>query len=295
MKHNNVGSESSVGMFYSILAYLLWAFFPVYWKLVDAFPPMFLLAFRIFCSFIIMILITVFTKNYRNLYISKRYVLAVFVASLFLSCNWYLFIYAITTNRVLDSSLAYYISPIISMLLGIIVFREKKNLLEYSAIIIAIVAIAYKTISLGSLPILSLGIAISMSIFNTMKKLTRYNEIKSTMLETMVITIPAIIYILKHDTTNFDVSSTDWIILSLSGIVTTVPLLLFAKASKMIKLSTISFFQFIIPITSTLLAIFLYKENVGKDTVITFTLIFISVGLYITSLIVKAKSSKTKS
>ncbi len=293
MKHNT-NNESSIGMLYATTAYLFWALFPIYWKLVDAFDPMFLLAARMFCSFIIIIIISFVTKNFRDLYISKRYILILFIAAIFLSCNWYLYIYAITTNRVLDASLAYYISPIVSMVFGIVIFREKKNKLEYSAIIIAIVAIAYKTISLNTLPILSLSIAITMSIFNVMKKITRYNGIKSTMLETSIMVIPAIIYIYHSNPRNFDVTIYDWLLLSLSGIVTTLPLLLFSKASKMINLSTMGFFQFIVPITATLLAIFLYKETVTKDTMITFIMIFISVGLYITSLVKKLQIAKLK-
>ncbi len=291
---NNENRGSSIAILSSIISYLIWSLFPIYWKLVDAFPPMLLLAFRMFFSFIVIIFITIFTKNYKNLYISKRYILTIIVAAVFLSSNWYLYIYAITTNRVLDASLAYYISPIVSMLFGIIIFREKKTMLEYSAIIFAIIAIMYKTISLGRLPSISLGIAITMSIFNIMKKITRYNEVKSTMLETSIMVIPAIIYICKFDIKSLDVATLDWVILSLSGIITTVPLLLFSKATKILDLSTIGFLQFIVPITATILAIFLYKEAVSRDTIITFLLIFISVGLYIVSLIKKLKIKELK-
>jgi len=281
--------DSISGMLYAFLAYTLWSLFPIYWKSVEAFPPMFLLASRILSSFVVMVIILFATKNHKNIHVSKVNILIVFTAGIALSINWYLYIYAITNNRVIDASLAYYISPIISMSLSIIIFREKKTLLEYSAIIVAIIGIGYKTVNMGMFPVLSVGIGLSFSIYGIMKKIMPYNEIKSTTFETTVLIIPAIIYIFYSKPLNFDVKSMDWFILSLSGLITTIPLLIFSKSAKMLRLSTISFFQFMIPIIVSLLAIFLYKEPVTKETVITFSFILLSVVLYIVSIVMKMK------
>ncbi len=288
--------ETNAGVFYTFLSYFLWGFFPIYWKSLEAFDPYFLFAFRMVFSSITATIVLIITRNYKNMQMkNKRSLFFIFLASIFISVNWFLFIYAVVNNKILDTALAYYICPMISMLFGIIIYKEKKTILEYIAIIIAGAGIVYKTVFMGSLPLLSLGMAFSFAIYGLLKKQTHYNAVVSIFIEMTIAAVPSLIYMIYFiNTSTFTQTPIDWFLLSFAGPMSITPLLIFSKATKMVPLATIGFFQFIVPIMSTITGVFLYKEALDRNGIITFTLIIISVIIYIISIFRNAKKLEIK-
>lgn len=289
MKNNSIK-----GGFYAALAYFIWGLFAIYWKSVSVFPPIFLLSFRIVMAFAVIVPILFFTRNSKKLFMGKRNIFYMLLAGLLLGSNWYLYIYAVTTFRVLDASLAYYMTPLITIALGIIILGERKTLFEYTAIIFAAVGVVYRTYTLGSIPFLSIAIGGTFALYGFIKKQTPYNSIQSTMLETAFLVIPSLIYVSLNISHTSEAKAISWFLLSLSGIVTTVPLIFFGKATKLMKISSLGFFQFITPVMTSALGVFLYKEPFQKDTAITFSFIIIGVLLYIISMIMKIRVSNIK-
>ena len=196
------------------------------------------------------------------------------------------------SGHVLEAGLAYYIAPILSILTGIIFFKEKKTLLEYSAIILMFIGMIYQTITLGKPPIMAFFIGLTFSIYGIFKKMTVYSGWESLFLETAAILIPSII-LSKMYFPSSPQSVSSWVTLMFAGIATGIPLYLYAKAAKGLDVSTLGFLQFLLPLIATLLAIFVYKEEINVNRAVTLIIIIIAAVLYTIS-IFKNSANKDK-
>ncbi|MBW5382318.1 EamA family transporter, partial [Brachyspira pilosicoli] len=209
----------------------------------------------------------------------------------FLGLNWYLYIYTVNSGNVLEAGLAYYIAPILSILIGIIFFREKKTVLEYLAIVLMFIGMIYQTITLGKPPIMAFFIGLTFSVYGILKKMTIYSGWESLFLETLSILIPSIIISKLYFPATPQPTNT-WITLMFAGIATGIPLYLYAKAAKSLEVSTLGFLQFFVPLLATLLAIFVYKEELNFNRAITLAIIILAAILYAVSIFRKSKANK---
>ena len=269
-------------------AYIIWGLLPLYWKSVQNFDSAFVLGLRVITTFIFTLIIIIYKKA--NLYKGIKPLIAIIIAGIFLGLNWYLYIYTVNSGHVLEAGLAYYIAPILSILIGIIVFREKKTPLEYAAIILMFIGMIYQTITLGRPPIMAFFIGLTFSIYGLFKKLTIYSSWESLFLETTAILIPSIILSAIYFPKTPQPIHT-WVSLMFAGVATGIPLYLYAKAAKGLQVSTLGFLQFLLPFFATLLAIFVYKEEVNLNRAITLAIIILAAIIYAIS-IFKNSSNK---
>ena len=184
---------NALGIIYTMGAYILWGILPIYWKLIDEVPALEILAHRVIWSFIFVLIIVVILKrkilkNFFQVQMSqKKTWLGLFLASLFISINWFTYIYAVNTNHIVEASLGYYINPLIAVLLGVFVLREKVNKMQAISFILAGIGVLYMTISVGKIPWISLILALSFGFYGLSKKLIKVDSILGLLLETLFI------------------------------------------------------------------------------------------------------------
>lgn len=268
-------------------AYILWGLLPIYWKTVQNFNSAFVLGMRVITTFIFTLIIIIYKKS--KLYRGKKALIQTIIAGILVGVNWYLYIYTVNSGNVLEAGLAYYICPILSIFIGIVIFREKKKPLEYLAIILMFIGMIYQTISLGKPPIMAFCIALTFSIYGILKKFSVYSGWESLFLETFAIIIPSIIIAKIYFPQNPQPIS-KWIALMFAGIATGVPLYLYAKAAKGLQISMLGFLQFLVPFMATILAIFVYKEEININRAITLGIIILASVIYIISIFTRSKN-----
>ena len=268
-------------------AYILWGLLPIYWKTVQNFNSAFVLGMRVITTFIFTLIIIIYKKS--KLYRGKKALIQTIIAGILVGVNWYLYIYTVNSGNILEAGLAYYICPILSIFIGIVIFREKKKPLEYLAIILMFIGMIYQTISLGKPPIMAFCIALTFSIYGILKKFSVYSGWESLFLETFAIIIPSIIIAKIYFPQNPQPIS-KWIALMFAGIATGVPLYLYAKAAKGLQISMLGFLQFLVPFMATILAIFVYKEEINVNRAITLGIIILASVIYIISIFTRSKN-----
>ena len=268
-------------------AYILWGLLPIYWKTVQNFNSAFVLGMRVITTFIFTLIIIIYKKS--KLYRGKKALIQTIIAGILVGVNWYLYIYTVNSGNVLEAGLAYYICPILSIFIGIVIFREKKKTLEYLAIVLMFIGMIYQTISLGKPPIMAFCIALTFSIYGILKKFSVYSGWESLFLETFAIIIPSIIIAKIYFPQNPQPIS-KWIALMFAGIATGVPLYLYAKAAKGLQISMLGFLQFLVPFMATILAIFVYKEEININRAITLGIIILASVIYIISIFTRSKN-----
>src|SRR4051795_4738707 len=282
--------ENATGIIYTAGAYLLWGILPIYWKFIDEVPALEILAHRVIWSFIFVLIIVVLLKrkilkNFFQVQMSqKKTWLGLFLASLFISINWFTYIYAVNTNHIVEASLGYYINPLIAVLLGVFVLREKVNVLQAISFVIAGIGVIYMTVSVGKLPWISLVLALSFGFYGLSKKLIKVDSILGLLLETLFVLPFALLflaYLGVNDQHSFSTGSikNDLFLLG-SGIATALPLLWFGIGAQKIPLYMVGFLQYISPTISLILGVLMYGESFTKDHVVTFACIWIAIALF---------------
>ncbi|WP_041962999.1 EamA family transporter RarD [Sulfurospirillum cavolei] len=280
-------SEEIRGYLYAVLAFGFWGLIPIYFKLLSHVGAGEVLAHRIIGSVVLLYAMILFSKQMgqfklliRDLSKLKYLVLSALLVSL----NWLVFIWAVSHNMIAESSLGYYINPLVNFALGIIVFKDRPSFWQKIAIALAIAAIVYQLVTLGTLPIVSLVLAFSFAFYGLIRKKINLPAMTGLYVETLILFPIALLYfsyLVLTDQNAFvlPLDRTSWILL-LAGVVTVVPLLWFNAATTRISLIHIGFFQYIGPSISFLLAIFVYDEVLLPEKLTTFVLIWIALAIF---------------
>ncbi|MBS4021449.1 MAG: EamA family transporter RarD [Dethiobacter sp.] len=296
--------HDSMGILYGICAYTAWGILPLYWKLLDIIPALEILAHRILWSFIFissMLLITGGWPRMITALTNKKNLLFIFLSGFLISLNWFTYIFAVNSNHVIEASMGYYISPLVVVLLGVTIFKEKLTSWQCIAITLAAIGVLIITVQYGKIPWISLALAFSFALYGLTKKLIMVDSITTLALETLIVMPIALIYIISKEARGIGALGTvpllTIIILMGSGIVTASPLVWFARGIQSIRLSMMGFLQYIAPSISLFLGIFVFKEHFSLSHFISFS--FIWAGLIIFTLsnfgvLVEFKSKKTK-
>lgn len=296
-------NNERLGQVYAIFAFLFWgAIAPIYFKQVASVEPIEVLIHRIFWSFIILIPLLFITKQievFKLLIKDMKKLKYLAISTFFISLNWLVFIWAVANNKIIETALGYFINPLVSIFLGYIFFQERMSKYQNIAIFIAFFAVIYQVITLGTIPIVSLSLALSFAFYGMIRKKINVGSIVGLFTETLILMPFALIgiyYLISTNKISF-LHSTLYIdlMLSLGGLITVIPLLLFNGAATRMKLSTLGFFQYIGPSCSFLLAIFIYKEELNFDKLITFCLIWIALVIFsLDSINTQQKNKKMK-
>jgi chloramphenicol-sensitive protein RarD len=280
--------SSKSGIIYAALAYVMWGVLPLFWNLLEKVDAGHLLAHRIVWSFVTMILIILalgkfrsFIQQIKDLFLNKRAFWGLFAASLTVSVNWLVFIWAVNSGHVLQSSLGYYINPLISILLAMVFLKEKSTRLQIVSFILAAFGVIYLTVSYGVFPWVSLLLAISFAVYGLLKKVVTIPPMFGLTIETMFVTPLAVLYLLFAPAAeSTSISTGTAVILFLSGAATAAPLLLFAHGARRLTLTQIGLLQYIAPTLMLLLGVTLFGEAFTHAHLIAFSCIWGALMLY---------------
>jgi len=279
--------EKNKGMLYAIGAYLMWGLFPLYWKQLEAMDALQIIGHRIGWSFILLILFVLGTsqwKNFRSLAFNSKTIRIYLIAAVLISINWFTYVWAVNHNYVVESSLGYYINPLFSVLLGVIIFRERLRFVQWIPIALAAIGVIYLTVVYGSLPWIALTLAFSFGLYGMVKKMAPLNSLYGLTLETGILFLPALAYLIFCETAGQGAflhsgPLKDWMMVG-AGLVTTVPLLLFSAAAPRVPLTTIGILQYINPTMQFLLGVLIYKEPFTHNDLVGFGLVWVGLILF---------------
>jgi len=281
-------SEKS-GYLLATSAYLIWGVLTAYWKQLSYLSALEILAVRVVFSFVTLVIVVHIQKNplYLEYIKDKEIRRKLFVTGILIALNWIIFVYAVNSDNVVQASFGYYINPLISIALGVVVLREHLKKIQYVAIAFAFICILYMTIQLGSLPWISLSVAFSFGFYGLFKKKYGLDSLNSLIIETLLM-LPFIlmitIWMTRESGTNI-MSSTpvQWLFIVFAGVITIVPLILFAEGTYRIPLSSVGFLQFITPTMLLIIGVFAYSEPFTKTHGISLAFIWLGVilNLYI--------------
>ena len=279
--------ETRLGLLYATGAFLLWGIVPVYWKMLQQVPALEILAHRIVWGLaLVAVWMTIRGRwpDLRAVFRRPRTVVALLASTVFIALNWGLFIYAVNTDRVLATSLGYYINPLVNVLLGLIVLHERLNRNQWVAIGLATMAVVLLTFQAGELPWISLVLPISFGLYSLLRKTVRADAVVGLTFETAALFPFAAALLLRQELRGVGALGNQGLRMDLllvaAGAVTAVPLILFTLGLRRIPLSTAGLLQYIAPTCTFLLAILLYDEPFSTAQAFGFGLIWIALVVY---------------
>jgi chloramphenicol-sensitive protein RarD len=286
-------SESVFGLVYATSAFVIWGLSPVYWKALGAVPALEIIMHRVVWSFFFLVILIVLqrrTREFVEVLRNGRMLLTLFATAIFISGNWFLYIWAVNSNYLLQASLGYYINPLVNVVLGMVFLRERLRKPQILAVLLAASGVLYLTISYEEFPWIALTLALSFGFYGLVRKIAPVGSLVGLTIETMLLSFPAIIYLfyLHSQGTGsiFHVSLKLDLLLIGCAPLTAVPLLFFTLGAKRLYLSTVGLMQYIGPSGMFLLAVFYYHEPFSATRVWTFIMIWAALGIYSTDSVI---------
>ncbi len=275
------------GVMFGIGAYFLWGLLPVYWKLIHNVPALEIISHRMVWSFVFAIGVIAFSGGWSEFRVSlgeKKNLPPFLLTSLLLTANWLIYVWAVNAGFIVETSLGYFINPLVNVLLGVLFLREKLRPWQWVSVGLAFLGVVYLTWRYGSLPWIALSLAFSFAFYGLIKKKASLSSTQGFATETGMMFIPALAYLFFLEFTGKGAFGHQSIrvsaLLMLAGVATGLPLLLFGKAARMIPLSMIGFLQYIAPTMQLFIGVFLYQEPFPLDRLIGFGLIWIALLIY---------------
>jgi chloramphenicol-sensitive protein RarD len=271
------------GIWFALAAFVGWGLFPIYWKWLGAVPAMQLLAHRVVWSFAILmgfIIIAPQWPAFRRAAFKPRTLGLYLMAAIFISINWGTFLWAVNAGFVLQSSLGYFINPLLSIVLGVVFLRERLRLWQWAAIGLAAVGVLYLTVSYGAVPWISLTLATSFGLYGLIKKKAPLGSVHGLALETGWLFLPALLWLLISDLAGhgafLHTGRLVDVALICGGLITIIPLVLFAAALQRVPLSLVGFLQYINPTLQFLLGVLVYHEPFSQAQLIGFSIVWLA-------------------
>lgn len=275
------------GLWYGLAAFGLWGLFPIYWKLFAAVPAPQLLAHRIAWSFVALAaMLAAMRREGRRAIgsVSTKVVALYTLAALLIAVNWFLYIWAVNAGFVLETSLGYFITPLVNVTLGVMAFRERLRRAQWVAVGVATAGVLYLGRAYGSLPWIAIGLALSFGGYGLVKKKAPLSSLDGLTLETAILFLPAVAWLVTLHASGAGVFArgdlrTD-LLLATSGVITIVPLLLFASAVQRVTLSTIGILQYIAPTIQLFLGVLVYGEAFTRSRQIGFAFVWVALIIF---------------
>lgn len=274
-------SGSRAGLLYGIGAYSLWGIFPLYFHALSEVPPWVVLCHRIIWSVLFLGLVVSIRGEWiaiRPILRNRRKVLLLSAGSVLIALNWLIFIYAVGSHQVLETSLGYFINPLLSVALGMIFMHERLRAWQWVAVIIACFAVANLALSGTGFPWIAVSLACSFGFYGLVRKKVDINSLHGLLVETTLLLPVALAVLAVIPTRGIPTATLG--ILSLSGVITAVPMLMFGAALRRLKLSTIGFLQYIGPTGQMLVAILVFHEPLDRVKITSFALCWIGIAVY---------------
>ncbi|MFI8590254.1 MULTISPECIES: EamA family transporter RarD [Dietzia] len=265
-----------------VAAYTLWGFFPAFFPLLQPAGAVEIVGHRIVWSLVVMAIVLTVMRFWRRLFAVDRASWGwIFGAAVFVSANWGFYVYTVNSGRVTEAALGYTINPLVSVLLGVLLFRERLNRPQVLAVALAVVAVGVLTVGYGHFPYLSVILAVSFGLYGVMKKKLRVDPVTGMTGEVLVITPFALALLVWLGATGAGTFTTEGAghaaLLAMSGLVTVVPLLLFAVAAQRIPLATVGMLQYIVPVLQMAWGLIVVGERLDAVQWVGFALIWVAV------------------
>ncbi|MRS21471.1 EamA family transporter RarD [Enterobacteriaceae bacterium RIT692] len=280
--------QTRQGIGYALGAYFIWGIAPAYFKLVKGVPATEIMTHRVIWSALFMLLLITLTRSWaqvRSVLAQPKKVLLLALTAVTIGGNWLLFIWAVNNQHMLEASLGYFINPLINVVFGMLFLRERFRRLQWLAVLLATTGVLVQLWQFGSLPIIGLGLALSFALYGLVRKKIQVDAQSGMLIETLWLFPLAAIYLFGFADSATSHLSANAMSLNLklvaAGIITTIPLMLFAAACARLRLSTVGFFQYLGPTLMFLLAVLFYGESLTPDKMVTFGFIWLALAVFI--------------
>ncbi len=284
---NAADGQFTAGLWYAFGAFLIWGLAPLYFRPLVGIPAFEILAHRVAWSLpVVLILLLILRKPLQldRVFRDGRTLATLSLTTLLISVNWFVFTWAVTHERVLETSLGYFINPLVSVLLGVVFLKEKLDRFLRIAVLLALAGVAIRILAIGKLPWVSLSLALSFACYGLLRKQVRVDALQGLLVETLFALPVAggfIAYWLMTGQGTFTQESRflDWMLIA-GGVITTVPLALFSAGARRLPLYTVGMLQYLAPSLTFLLAIFAFREPFDGLQLISFVLIWLGLAVY---------------
>jgi chloramphenicol-sensitive protein RarD len=275
------------GIWYAVGAYAAWGLLPIYWKLLSDVPAPQLLAHRIVWSFITLVIVVVAMRQWRAFAAiagRRRVLVAYTAAALLIGVNWLTYVYGVNAGFIVETSLGYFINPLLSVALGVLVLRERLRPIQWLPIVLASAGVTYLTVAYGSLPWIALVLALTFALYGLIKKTVAIGSLFGLTLETGILLLPATVYLTMVESGGSGAlagaTPTAIALLVGAGVMTTLPLLMFASAASRIPLSLVGILQYIAPTLQFLIGVLVYDEPMTRARLVGFGLVWIALVIF---------------
>lgn len=280
--------DTPQGLAFALSAYLMWGVLPLYLKALSHIPALEVVAHRVIWSVPLaagLLIVMRRTGDLRAALRSPRTLGMACLTAALVTVNWSVYVWAVSQDRALDAALGYYINPLFSVFLGAVLLREKLDRAQIVAILLAFAAVVVLTVEAGGLPWVALGLTFSWGFYAFLKKWLPIGPNQGFLLEVLILLIPALGYASYLGTTGQSHFASDtWLLLG-CGVITAVPLIVYANGAKLLRLSTIGILQYIVPTMIFLVAVFIFGEPMGEARMIAFPMIWAALVLYTASML----------
>ena len=299
--HNrNLSTESLTGVFSATGAFVIWGLNPIYFKALQYVPALEILMHRIVWSLLFLLPIVLYLKRWNelvNIVTNVRTLLILLGTTLLVFGNWFTFIWAINSGKILQTSLGYYITPLINVLLGLIFLKERLRPAQTAAVLLAFISVLYLTIQLGTFPWVSMFLALTFGFYGLIRKVAPVNALVGLTVEILLLTCPAIVYLVYLDAGGNGAFlhlniRTDVLLMS-AALVTALPQLLFTIGARLIHMTTLGILQYLAPTCTFFLAVFIYHEPFRMAQVWTFVMIWAALIIYSTDSVIYYRKYRT--
>ena len=294
-------SHETSGLIAAIAAFTTWGLIPIYWKLLAAVPATEILAHRFVWTTIFLLIVLSWQRRWPELIAnvrSPRARIYCLTGGLAIASNWFLFIYAVNTDRVVESSLGYFMTPLMNVLFGAIFLRERLTRLQFVSVLLAALGVLNLTFGYGRFPWIAVLLCVTFGLYGLLRKQSGTAAIPGLFVETILLVpfaLVFLIYLQRSGTLMF--ARAGWslsMLLISTGIVTAVPLFWFGYATRHLRLITLGFLQYLSPIGSFFLGVFLYHEPFTRGHLITFVLIWLALALFTGEAVLRWRSSRVR-
>lgn len=290
--------ERNVGLLSTLACYILWGLLPLYWHILEDLDSVFILCNRIVWSAVFTIAILLITNKFsevKAVFRDKKKMRFMIPAAITITINWGVYIWAVNAGHLLDSSLGYYMNPLVVFAIGIALFHETSSVLDWVSLALATVGVLIATIAYGAFPWIAIVLALSFGLYGTFKKLAGVGGITSIAVETIMITPFALVFLLFSSASSASIAQLTPLtttLLLLTGIVTASPLILFTYGVNRLPLSTVGFLQYSSPTLQMLIGVLVFHEVLTQDRIIAFAFIAAALVLYTIGMVQRAKKAR---
>ena len=278
--------QTRQGGYFALAAYCIWGVAPIYFKLVGHVQPLEIIAHRVTWSAILLMAVLALSGKLGELRLPLKSLGWLLLSAMLLACNWLIFVFAVLNDQIIDTSLGYFINPLVSVFLGIFFLGERLRPLQWLALSTAFLGVMIQLVVLGHLPLISLALAFSFGFYGLIRKNLNLPAVSGLALETLIILPFALGYLVWQQAQGAlafsNLSLETDLLLVLGGVVTSLPLLFFAGAVTRLSLTTVGIFQYLAPSLTLLLAVLYFEEPFNRVQFATFFCVWVSIVIFTT-------------